>query len=1195
MKRLLIYISLFVSLFVTSCKDELSLNTGSENPVDDSMLLSFKIDTPESRTRAIDMSPGAAVYINKVWVGIYIYDYITNGQRDDIGRRVGGSDLENEINLNYRPTASGSTFYNVIPIELYQNRPTIWTNDTKLVVVGVANYEGVRTTDDKDLFEALKEANTWEKFKNIAIDKEKSNFQPRTPLLMGYLSDEKTDESAYDYIYTQVDQSSTRNIEFYGTATKTNNDKSGSLYVNINTATSLLSTGKLLKFRRLLSSINVNLTTRDDQMSITSLEYKVVNEPKSSFLAQRKSSTDNNESKSPNHADQKEKGYITLDEAQWQKPIEGNYSFSFEHLENIHTAKSEFPYFNKNKDKDGAAQYISENYHLREQKNEDGSLKYLANSKSDWNNNASYFVMRIGLKDFNTGRNSVIEYTIHEGFCNDSDGRSLVDNSGDTDNKLYNNYETSVKTRLKDYSCYRNTEYNYNVKINSVDDIVLTVTQNKTHPHDQYNGNVWEMHYPKFTSPGATDKNNRIVTAKDVSINLESPIDLTKNEDNQTLDFEDIAFRLVGSFFDNTTMQEVPVDLCYNFAHGELEGFSGLWADPVTSITEYFVTTTTEDNEGGTSIKTTALDAMDKYFSQSHPNAEEMLSRITVNAGSESDPLNIRDFIKKLNANEVSRITGVNVKGLQLYEKENESDGPRNHMIGLYVFDRQRAIEGGDRVKYDGVDCHYYRIQAIEQYPLYLTKENFVDIYASGGRISANGNNNVQINNQTIVNGGTSMILSENPDIAFRLIGYYNNINGEGGQYYDLCYNFDMKEYPYFNDYMPGISSATKTVTKYSLPEETIPQELLDGIRIKEGENGTPYTIRDFVNKALSGEVKSGIDYRFVLNKYNRVYYREEDKDDNIRALYIFDKKNRFVKPVLYNETDNEATYQFYIIEQDALYQKPTKLEVPNGGWYTHYAKYNIIEEFVGDLNIPLISGLTYNVDYYYNVRVLTTGAGNKDVTNKVEIPDNLTGGTFTYKIPMHMVHRASGNISVQAIAINPKYDDSDPKNLGSTTELTNPTWDFRSTAWYNIYTTWKTYEANKYTQLTGTEATYQTADIPRITLKALGDTRIEGSIQTNNYFIYINNGLDNCGLFTPFYKPCKVYIIAGPYDEKGNDGKRGIRIKGGGKTEEIIYNSTAAKDYGYVNMDPGTQYNSELKIGIVSGGGNLYQLKLTD
>ncbi|MCH5240477.1 MAG: hypothetical protein J1F38_09655 [Muribaculaceae bacterium] len=1218
MKKIYLYILVLISLFVTGCNDEMLLdNTGGNNGEGDNML-SLVVDAGDLRTRAIDMTPGASVFLNKVWVGIYVYQVEAGNNTGAVAKeRVGGTNLTTELDLKNRLTASGSKFYNVIPIELYQDRHTI-TTGTPLIVVGVANYEGIKTTDGKPLFEALKDANTWEKFKEIAIDTQNSEFSAQSPLLMGYLSNEETDDTANGYIHTRVDQFENRNrINLYGTATEGNDP---SILVKATSTTSLNTTGKLLKLRRLRSKINVDIKTGNNQLSVTNLEYKIVNIPKSAFLAQRRTNTYGSgqyatKEFSPNSADMIDDGYITLEEAEWQKTT-NNYSFSFEHFENIHWARTSFPTLGNNSS-DDAAQYILENYHRREQQNSDDSFYYLASSAGDWNNNASYMILKISLRDFSTGRNSVIEYTIHEGFCNDADGKTLVDQNGDTyPNNSSKDYSIAAPQRLRDFSCFRNTDYHYNVTINGVQDIVTTVTTTgNPHPTDQHNGSVWEMKYPTYTTEnnsGVTVKNNRLETKTGGSATL-SPITF------DDIPFEDVAFRLVGTFFDDVRMQEIPVDLCYNFAHGDLDGFSGLWPDPVTSVTEYFVTTTTQDaDNGGAERVTSAYQAMEDYFKESHPDVEAMMSRITIN----DDKKTIRAFIKDLydasssdgNVPVNKSVSRVNIQGRELYETEDASDGARNHMIGLYLFDIKKArrfVEGTDRVQTDNHDCYYYVINAIEQYPSYLETENYERIYAwyssSSRRVPSNKGTTQQVNNGNLPSPPNDrvMMFNDNPDIAFRILGYYHgekSAEGEYDDYYDLCYNFDVKEFTGFNLKMPPTSSTTRSVTKYNLEGEDIPQDLLDGIKIQVGGNGPIYNVKEFINLALQGKLTTPYDYRFVFSDYKKYFYNEDNRDNNIRGIYIFDKKNKFVKPVLYSSNSNTATYLMYAAEQDAIKRNPTQLTRPTNISYSKYIdgreiKYNVIEEYVGTLTIPLLDNYTYNEDYYYEVNIKTTqGTANKDKTCKVEVNGTPSSGDIIFKVPMWMVHRETGAISVQAIPLKEKYSESPRSSTVSTQPLTNPSWDFRTTDWYNIYTNWSRYdtegkESSEFRYFINTRNTYETTNFAPLLLYAIGTTtNIRGHITTGDYYLYMNNGVSNCHLSAPIYKSCKVKFTAGYSSYSG----RGMTVKAGSFTQDNSY--TGTKNDFEVKIDIDDNTSQEMMIGPSSGGGsNIYTLSLTD
>ena len=1109
--KILLYILSVLGFITFSCNDDIVVDkSGSESGESDGLTISLKVDVPQMRTRAIDMTPGGALYLNNIWIGVYNKN---NGQRI----------LADQVDLHTRLTESGVTLTDVIKIKL--NGINNLSTNYDYCVVGVANYDGIKTDDEEVLLStALNDARDWDAFTKISLDAQQ-DIPNQTPVLMGYLTND-SDETKHTVIDQLSDGSDAIKV-----ANQTN------VYVKGNNSrTGFVTNGYVMNLRRLRSKININLTPRDPQMTITNIEYRLVNVPRSSFLAERSTVTNPtsyNRSYSPNSADYPDsdvakvngEGYITLEDLEndkennegWQKPTD-NYNFTFEHVENKHWAKKELN--------------ITD-YHERG-KQSNGVFYCLADNEDDWNNYASYIVLRISLRDFRDGRNSVIDYTIMEGFCNNADGESQVDADGESQVNDEGKTSDAEENRLKDFSCFRNMDYYYTIHINSVDEIYTTVTSNGTHPHpdDQHNGNIWQMLYPKFE--GMAETNTRIQTAVDATYTLkeEEQINCTRDNEGNTLAFDDIGFRLAGSFYDEKRQQKIPVDLCYNVKHGELEGFNGLWIDPINGVTEYFVDTRPK-NEAGEVVQggggITAFEAMENYFSSSHPDEEAMLARFTVKTDRDNNYLDIREFIKKLHKEEVSQITGVKVKGIKLYETEEESDGPRNHMIGLYIFDKQRSIEGGDRVKTDKEnDCHYYQIRAIEQYPAYLsaTYEIIYAKYNNSNRIPSTSNTNEVMTTQQIdnVKGSNKMVFSDNPDIAFRLIGYYDKDgSGEYSGFYDICYNFDKNEYIGFNkNEMPPISYDTRTISKTALSRENIPEELLNGIKIKEGENGQAITIKQFISRALAGNISKSMDLRFVFNNYGKKYYykNQDEIKKSIRGIYIFDKKNRYKQPGIYDADNHAATYQLYAAEQEGSYEPPVKLPYPQGTiYYNQTANKNIVEEYLGTIKVPLLSDYTYNEDYYYNL-ITKDPSGNSGIRKcrleKIISQDN---DGMTFHVPMSVGHANARDIYIQSIALSDRLLDSEEKDTDrDTNDLDNPEWDFTDSYWESIFNSWDKVDGKNY-RVNNFEGNDE-KEYNKLILH--GDGKFYGYPKEYLYFNGLNTGTS---LKIKVYRNCKVKL----------------------------------------------------------------------
>lgn len=675
MKRFIYYILPLLSLLAFSCKDDFSLNNVG---TDDGSYLSLTLDIPELRTRTIDMTPGAAMHLNKIWVGIY---------KKSTGVRVGGTSLTYETDLESRLTASGVKLLNIVKIEGYDN--TVGTSED-LCVVAVANYDNIKTNGGGMLFDALKNAKTWKQFTDIAINTQQE-FPNETPVLIGYLYKESSDHTEANYKYTQVDQTKE------GTGIHLYNHTESEIFTTAKSLsggylTALNSSGSVLKLRRLLSKINIRIKPAEG-ISITNMEYKVVNSPKSAFLAQRRTNdfkgdfaSKTTSTYSPNSADVMGDGYY---DDEWINP-QDNSNFSFEHFENKHWAKNT-GIFNNN-------DTIVKNYHKRELKDSDGRFIALADSKDDWNHNASYFILKMGIKDENKDRYAEVEYVVHEGFINDVNGTEL-------------NYDD--KKRLEDFSCVRNTDYYYHININGVNDIVMQVTQNGVHEYDQ-EGSVWQINR-LFTNKENPEedlgKDGKTVSIAD--LNLEKGI--VKDGNLHFVNPKDIAFRFIGAVHNGSEV--VPIDICYNFAHGELDGFSNLWKNPGTH-TDYLV-------------DTDVADATYYLKNYTDPKFNELIEKIKVIPADGSKMLNIKEYIAKYVENydeNKSNNPNPDIEGFWL-AGDSYSSRDENELRGLYIFDRESALLNGERVDYDSTShghpegndlCAFYQIYGVERYPVIL-------------------------------------------------------------------------------------------------------------------------------------------------------------------------------------------------------------------------------------------------------------------------------------------------------------------------------------------------------------------------------------------------------------------------------------------------------------------------------------------
>ena len=1091
LKFILYTFSLLAFLF-TACKEEFIILPDSNNGEKEESSISVIIDIPESRTRVIDMNPGAAVFLKSIWIGIY---------DNTSGERVGGTggEFTDEYTLDNYLASAGSTIIDLVHVG-YGSNSISGTN--KYCVVGVANYDGVKTVNEKDLYTELESAGTWDAFKNISVDAQTVSISSQSPLLMGYMVKEA------DNAIVKIDQfkSPKSNIDL----------NNGNVFLSAKTTAPLgiNTSGYVLKLRRLQSKNNIVINGEEgagEGITITNLEYKVFNKPSSSFLAERVTHSFGTGlaqtfDKSPNSPDVLNRTYFEDDE--WIRP-QDNYNFSFEHLENKHWAV---------KGIGSDSQSLEDRYHAREEKNEGGiTLKALTNSAENaWNNNATYFILKMNIRDDNKNRNGEVYYTIHEGFINDADGKESSD----------------PEIRLRDFSCVRNTNYTYKITVNGIDDIRVQVETSGSHTYDQ-KGKIWQINYAKNKVENNEYKYLESEEAKEFGGALDLNPNYIYGEDFSN---NDIGVRIVGSIFDYEKFKEYGIDLCYNFSHGELNGFAGLWPEPTNEFTKYCVSSdlyedayaSFEDFCNGSSINA-------YYFNQFND-----ILRIKYNGKS----ITIKDYLKKIHDGEDHSIEGYDFDGLKYYIKYDETnDNKRAHVRGIYIFDRQKALENGTRVGKDSDNCSFfYEINGAEQIPVYLEEETYDMVfvadkpaeYNSSERYTEFYNNN---NGRNSGYGESGMILTENPDIAFRILGF----DGNTRNYYDIFYNLGVNEYQSFYDYSASgdddddgawprrdkNNSVSKFVPRGSLSKGDIPESLLNGLKVIVDDNQAydlETFIRDFENRSL--KLSKNNKLGFEVSQYDKK--APNDKDKYVRALYLLDRKNAFNKPIFLSNDGKSAEFQAYAIRQAPQEVPPTQLALPSKLPNITFNQniYNIIDPYVGNIilsdevtnkeNKSVLTG-----DYQYKIKA--EGGGSVAYSYVGIKPVN---GEYNFDIPMHKTPGITGSYKVIVEAISEEYYDSEESVSIDEYELENPpVWEYDEDNPNDWYYAWKYLNEN------GGDMYVDSGRDPNINyLKFSGGNFYAQS----DHSIRMSSDVGIIG-FT-IYKPCKITIKAntGGYSENG-------------------------------------------------------------
>lgn len=424
-----------MGLFLCACSEELLPGTDASDGTRTEITLSLDTDVPfgDFRTRASDAMGNNDV--NSLWIGIY--DIQT-------GNRVGAR------HFSY-PTSPVT-----LPVLYYDNHPEV-------VIVGVANYDGITDWDGASVSQLLDEALTWNSFMDINIKAPLVGgapvVDPDSPqIMMGVVSAEESgrafcSKSPSGEVSVANDPECIINLSpnsLYGSMVKT-------------------IAGKKLYLRRLSSQVNVNIIAGNNA-EVTDVSYRRCNIPKAVFLAERPT-FNGNVSKwgefsegTSNFADMQMQVadgavisadcYHSDDNGEWIRAGRDN-SFSFAHYENRHFGGGTNP-----------------SHDAREALEEKSNV--LTALKSAYNNYASYFVVKMTILDRETNRSAQVKYVIHEGNINNPEGDQIYSNE-----------------RARDFSAFRNTIYNYNIYVEGVDYITYNVSNNPQH-HDAASGTIWE-------------------------------------------------------------------------------------------------------------------------------------------------------------------------------------------------------------------------------------------------------------------------------------------------------------------------------------------------------------------------------------------------------------------------------------------------------------------------------------------------------------------------------------------------------------------------------------------------------------------------------------------------------------------------------------------------------------------------------
>ena len=538
-RRFITYIlSLFAVVLQAACVNDYADGSDSGPVREFSGTIALDLTTPDvtSLTRSLNTESGAQILVEKLWVGVF--DIAT-------GECIGAARYDN---MN-KVMQSGTLVKNMLTV----NFMTQSVNLPLAYIVAVANYDGVKTWEGRLLTDLLPGDNhsdfNWDKLINIGIDTDSAyagnkgaDENVNAPFMAGFFQDAvsltqnpKIDQFAYTAPgpATIYPESAANGIDV---DLGDGSDDKNNIYVPAGA----------ICLRRLVSHNTVRVNTSNGY-EVTGLKYKRFNMPRAVYMLQRRTDVNRYDSfsewqrHSPNYADlllaegqydSKAERFPYACDDEWH-PVEisswdssANVEFSFEHFENKHWG----------------SEWLR-NQSDREALNPDGTFAALCSGGGDgYNNFASYFVLSLHIINKTTGESADVEYTLHEGYCNNADGRVV---------------ESAVE-RCRDFTSLRNVRYTYNINISGLEDITTGATsQDGSHYANGQSGTVWKMYY-------ANEASKTIPIAGG-----------TFNFGGKYLTFSgkpDLGFRICGRDASGGI-----VDICYNMPEGMYDGFAGLW------------------------------------------------------------------------------------------------------------------------------------------------------------------------------------------------------------------------------------------------------------------------------------------------------------------------------------------------------------------------------------------------------------------------------------------------------------------------------------------------------------------------------------------------------------------------------------------------------------------------------------------
>lgn len=920
--RYSIYWLLLPLLALSSCVDDLF---GPRHPeVDygacDEDGIEFTIEDDGIRSRSVNFNPSAMVKINSVWVGIFDLDEIDSEDKSYV---CVSSDMVEQSFIEINSTEKGKDYQNLIRVPL--TPPDDDKKGHRFFMISVVNFNDVRDQNDVLLKNRLEDIKTWNEFINIAVDTKSGYSYPHdadSPMMAGFLRHK--DDANRNAVHIQVDQFH-ENLLFPSSLIEEQKDKVEDYDIIFNyddtTKEKYDTSGKSVRLRRLVANINVNIKVDNPDIQLTNVTYRRHNMPEAVYIIERRTVDFKQENNSftditvpetadeaANYADKMwdeskgKRGYT--DDEEWQIDTNrdantGDWSFSFQHFANKHWAKNTCWVDGK------------QDYSKREAREKDKSIEYdegetvpyyytaLADDINDFNNNASYFEIKMHLLDTKRNRCAEAVYIIHEGYTSNPDGTEAPRDS-----------KGNPTGNVDDFTVARNINYIYNVIVKGFDNIFVNLNGdengNKNVHYPDQGGKVWEMIYINdptgkkshyFMDPDTGENHfEDILTGTGAEYSTEIKI---KDENDKEITgkyryfpkavtfgiFPNIAFRLYGytnyrtKYNKNSYIEGSGISgYNYNFERSSFTNLFGLWPQSAGDYSHYFMDDISLDIEEIPADLRNGVVIIDPDDPSRYP-------------------MNLVEFVKTASlANKE--------KSYDVYIRESELNLSSEFDKEQYV----RAIYMADRNGiYDKDNCsQIVKIYCAAQYPDY--KDQVFQVVDVAGQVIPSEGRTVDINNGLSgnfsggdIHGGKGMVTSAHPDYAFRIMGY-----DDDGHYVDVCLNFDVNKLIYKKIGWPVLSKNLTTL----LPSNI--EHLLANIGIRmSSSNSQIYTLKD----VLTGKVNMSSLSQYYPNGF--VFGKYEDINEGTRSIYIFDK-NLVEQPALLNKTDDKFYYQIYGATQEA-------------------------------------------------------------------------------------------------------------------------------------------------------------------------------------------------------------------------------------------------------------------------------------